>query len=52
MTGHAGVEYKCRTSERDKPLILTERTTTMSSHLHWVFRCSQQQSTKTWYINL
>jgi len=27
MTGHAGVEYRCRTSERGKPLILTERTT-------------------------
>jgi len=27
MTRHAGVEYRCRTSERGKPLILTERTT-------------------------
>jgi len=34
MTGHAGVEYRCRTFERDKALILTERTTTMSGHLH------------------
>jgi len=34
MTGHAGVEYRCRICEHGKPLILTERTTTMSSHLH------------------
>jgi len=27
MTGHAGVEYRCHTSKRGKPLILTERTT-------------------------
>jgi len=24
MTAHAGVEYRCRTCERGKPLILTE----------------------------
>jgi len=47
MTRQVGVEYRCRTSELGKPLILNERTTTMSSHLHWVFRCSQQQSTQT-----
>jgi len=47
MTGHAGVEYRCRTSERGKPLILTDRTTTMLYYLHWVFRCLQQQSTQT-----
>jgi len=27
MTEHARVKYKCRTCERGKPLILTERTT-------------------------
>jgi len=27
MNGHAGVEHKCRTCERDKALIITERTT-------------------------
>jgi len=27
MTRHVGVEYRCQTCERDKPLILTERTT-------------------------
>jgi len=27
MTGHAGVEYRCRASERGKPLIITKRTT-------------------------
>jgi len=25
--GHAGVEYRCQTSQRGKPLILTDRTT-------------------------
>jgi len=24
MIGHAGVEYRCRTGARDKPLILSE----------------------------
>jgi len=27
MNGQTGVEYGCRTCERGKPLILTERTT-------------------------
>jgi len=52
MTGHAGVEYRCRTCERDKPLILTGRTTYkrmdewMTGHAGVEYRCCTAECDK------
>jgi len=36
MNGQAGVKYRCRTSQRGKPLILTERTTSIKLMKNYV----------------